>query len=142
MLTLNLKSMYLCSRAVIPHMIEAGGGSIVSTSSAPALTGNSSGTHAYIAAKGGVVALGRLIAHTWGRQGIRSNVILPGITDSHMSDRIEQAAARSTALGRIGRVDEVAKVALFFASDDSSYVTGETVFIDGGAHVWRPAQPG
>ncbi len=140
MMALNVKSAYLCSKAVIPHMVANGGGSIISTSSAPALTGHTSGTHAYVVAKGGIVSLGKLIAHTWGRQGIRSNVILPGLIDSHTSGNLSDTANRVTALGRLGSMDEVAKVALFFASDESAYVTGETLLIDGGAAVWREAQ--
>src|SRR5262249_34877950 len=110
-----------------------------SSSSSPALSGHTARTHAYVVAKGGVVTLGKLIAHSWGEHGIRSNVILPGLTDSHFPERLVATAERVTALKRLGKVEEGAQVALFLASDDSSYVTGETILVDGGAAVTRAA---
>jgi NAD(P)-dependent dehydrogenase (short-subunit alcohol dehydrogenase family) len=141
MLALNLKSAFLVCKAVLPHMLTSGGGSIISSSSSPAILGNTPGQHAYVMAKAGVVAMGKLIASTWGRQGIRSNVVVPGLTDSHMNPALADWAAGVTAMGRIGGVDEVASVALFLASDDASYVSGETIMVDGGAAVWRGGGP-
>ena len=132
---LNARSGYLCSQAVIPHMVRQHSGSLIFSSSAPALTGRSSASHAYLIAKGAVLTMSKLIAATWGKDGIRSNVILPGITDSHTNAQVEEAARRATALGRIGSVDEVATVALFFASDESSFVSGESILVDGGAAI-------
>ncbi len=141
MLRLNLTSAWLCCRAVIPVMVAQGGGAIVLTSSSAGLLGNTPRAHAYAVAKGGVIAMGKVIASTWGRRGVRCNVVVPGLTDSYRGPALEAWAADVTALGRIGTVEEVARVAAFLASDDAAFVSGETLLVDGGAAVWRGEGP-
>ncbi len=136
-LRLNLTSVYLCCRHVLPHMIAAGRGSIISTATGAAADVHESGDgfHPYVVAKAGVVVLSRLIAQRYGRFGIRSNVIAPGIVDSWWTEAIEKRAIEGTLLGRIGSVEDVANVGLFLASDAASYVTGEEIRLDGGARL-------
>lgn len=137
MINNNLKSVFLCCRAVLPHMIAAGGGSIINTGSISALVGVT-GADAYTAAKGGVVSLTRVLAVRYGAKGIRVNCIAPGSVATPMmkgyadNPDIAPKIARKIPLGRLGDPAEVARVALFLASDDSSYVTGVIIPVDGG----------
>lgn len=140
-LGVNLKGVYLCARAAIPRMRALGGGSIVNMASVngfwvePALG-------AYCAAKGGVINLTRSIALENGRYGIRCNCICPGYIDTGMAQRYfeiqdDPAAARVEAgrmhaLGRIGRPEEVAAMALFLCSDESGFCTAAPFVVDGG----------
>jgi NAD(P)-dependent dehydrogenase (short-subunit alcohol dehydrogenase family) len=147
-LGVNLKGVYLCARAAIPRMRALGGGSIVNMASVngfwvePALA-------AYCAAKGGVINLTRAIALENGRFGIRCNCICPGYVDTGMAQRYfeiqaDPAAARAEAgrlhaLGRIGRPEEVAAMALFLCSDESSFCTAQPFVVDGGLSAGVPA---
>ena len=135
---LNLTTVYLMCRAVLPHMIAAGKGAIISMGTGGALDIHEAGidNHHYNAAKAGLVTLSRMMARNYGRSGIRSNVIIPGTIASWPSQRIIEHAERRSALKRIGTVEEVADAALFLASDASSFITGEELRLDGGAHVW------
>ena len=134
----NLRAIHLGCKATIPHMIRQGGGSIINTASV--LSVGAEPTYAaYIASKGGVVALTRSIAYDYGKYRIRANALCPGITGSppalaslqqhpkEMSRLLEK-----TVLGRIADPKEIAFGALFLASDESSYVTGSCLFVDGG----------
>jgi NAD(P)-dependent dehydrogenase (short-subunit alcohol dehydrogenase family) len=135
-LTVNLKSMYLCCKYAIPEMIKAGGGSVVNTASAAGLMGTS--FHAYSASKGGMIALSRSIATTYAPQNVRSNVICPGFIETPMtaeisgSQRLLQAYLENTPLHRAGRAIDVAYMALYLASDEAAFVTGGVFVIDGG----------
>jgi NAD(P)-dependent dehydrogenase (short-subunit alcohol dehydrogenase family) len=135
-LTVNLKSMYLCCKYVIPEMITAGGGSIVNTASAAGLIG--SNYHAYSASKGGMIALSRSIATTYAPQNIRSNVICPGFIDTPMvaeiasSPRLLQAYLEAAPLHRAGKPLDIAYMALYLASDEAAFVTGGVFVVDGG----------
>lgn len=132
---INLTSVFLCSKAVLPVMIAQGRGSIISSSSA-ASGARTENFHPYATAKGGVLTLSKLMAKRYGPLGIRSNCIVPGIINSWDAERLaERAKDGKIPLGRIGTVEEVAKAALFFASDDSSFVSGEDVWLDGGARL-------
>ncbi len=147
-LGVNLKGVYLCARAAIPRMRALGGGSIVNMASVngfwvePALG-------AYCAAKGGVINLTRALALENGKDGIRCNCICPGYIDTGMAQRYFEiqddpdaarvVAGRMHALGRIGRPEEVANVALFLASDESSFCTAVPFIVDGGLSAGVPA---
>lgn len=133
----SLKSTYLCSKLVLPHMIRAGNGSIINISSINALLG----IHltAYTAAKGGLLALSRLLAVHYGRKGVRVNVICPGSIETEgvkpefeRNPSLKENLTRLTQLGRIGKPEEIAYCALYLASDESSFTTGATFIIDGG----------
>jgi NAD(P)-dependent dehydrogenase (short-subunit alcohol dehydrogenase family) len=146
-LGVNLKGVYLCARAAIPRMRALGRGSIVNMASVngfwvePALA-------AYCTAKGGVINLTRAIALENGRDGIRCNCICPGYIDTGMAQRYfeiqdDPAAARVEAgrlhaLGRIGRPEEVAAMALFLCSDEASFCTAGAFVVDGGLSAGVP----
>jgi len=140
-LAVTLKSVYLLSHEVIPHMAHTGGGSIINTGSGWSLRGGPRAV-AYCAAKGGVVNLTRAMAIDHGRQNIRVNCVCPGDIDTPMlaaecqqlgKDRnqfITEAADRP--LGRIGTTGDVADAVLFLASDMSKWITGAQLVVDGG----------
>lgn len=137
----NLKGTYLMSKFVLPAMITQGGGVIINNSSGWGITGGNEAA-SYCAAKGGVVLLTKAMAIDHGRQGIRVNCICPGDVDTPMlpadakfrkiewKDYLAEASKRP--LGRIGTPDEIARAALFLATDDSSFITGAVLAVDGG----------
>jgi NAD(P)-dependent dehydrogenase (short-subunit alcohol dehydrogenase family) len=134
---LNLSSHYFATRHALPLMIAGGGGSIVTVASVNALW--SIGEFGYSAAKAGLISLTRNIAVTYGSKGVRANVICPGTVESEAGgdywDRKVGGRERLLAwypLGRLGRPEDVASMALYLASDESSFVTGATMVIDGG----------
>jgi len=137
----NVGGTWLWAKAAIPHMRVAGGGSILTVSSQMALAGGRSNS-AYIAAKGALLSLTRTMALDFAADGIRVNALVPGAVDTPLLARglarnadPQAAAERSRqrhALGRFGRVEEVARAALFLACADSSFTTGTSLAIDGG----------
>ncbi len=135
---ITLKSMYLMSRAALPHMLARGSGSIVNTASVAGLVG-SRNFSAYAAAKGGVVALTKSMATDFGKQGIRVNCIAPGPIDTPAIAELKKNPdwlafqMNRLLLDHLGRPEDVAHAALFLASDESSFVTGSTLLVDGGA---------
>jgi NAD(P)-dependent dehydrogenase (short-subunit alcohol dehydrogenase family) len=135
-LDVNLKGTYLGCKYGIPAMTA--GGSIINMTSIAALRAGKDNTDAYAASKGGVLSLTRFIAVEHGARGIRCNCIAPGTIDTPMTAAsYEQPGIRQywhdhTALRRVGRPEEVARVALFLASDESSYITGQVLVVDGG----------
>jgi len=140
-MAVNVKSIYLLSREVIPHMQKAGGRTIINTASGWGLAG---GTKAavYCASKGAVVLLTKAMAIDHGPQKIRVNCICPGDTDTGMLREEAQqlgeensrflAEAAKRPLGRVGTPQEIAQAALYLASDASSFVTGTALVVDGG----------
>ncbi len=130
----NLNSVFLCSRHCRPLMEERGGGSIINTASANALVAVP-GADAYTAAKGGVVSLTRVMAITLAPR-IRVNCICPGVVRTpmvkSMLDVLEDYMVQQIPLKRVAEPEEIARVALFLASDESSYVTGAVIPVDGG----------
>lgn len=135
---INLKGVFLGMKYAIPHMLKVGGGSIINTSSMAAIVAFPL-MSAYCASKGGVSALTRLTAAEYAGQNIRCNAILPGAIDTGMTkglpaDYIAGAVA-ATPAGRIGTPEEIAGLALFLASDESSFITGTCTPVDGGYTV-------
>ena len=136
-IAINLRSMYLTAKYGIPEMIKSGGGSIINTASIAALIGSDS-AHAYTAAKGGMVALSRALAVEFGPKNIRVNCICPGAIDTPMIAPVIDPLKKSgqpfmtSPIRRLGRPEDIANCALYLASDESSFVTGATLVVDGG----------
>jgi NAD(P)-dependent dehydrogenase (short-subunit alcohol dehydrogenase family) len=136
-MAINLKSVFWVTKHGIPHLQRAGGGSIVMMGSVSALAGFTRAQDAYTAAKGALISLTRSLAIQFARDGIRCNVIHPGIVDTPLQAPYLTASLRkefeaSIPLGRIAEPREIAQVALFLASDESSYMTGAELVVDGG----------
>ncbi len=135
-LAVNLTSTFLMSRAAIPRMVESGGGAIVNISSGAGITGMNRNP-AYVAAKGGVIALTRALALDHGDQGIRVNCIAPGailtplMRRNRTPEEIESMARRSL-VGRLGDPRDIAATAAFLCSEDGAYVNGEVITVSGG----------
>ncbi len=134
----NLKGVWLGCKYGIPAMLTSGGGSIVNVASFVALMGAATAQIAYTASKGGVLAMTREIAVEYGRQNIRANSLCPGPIGTPMLEELmsdpERKARRMVhiPMGRLGQAEELAKAALFLASDDSSFMTGAQLVVDGG----------
>ena len=130
----NLYSCFYTSRAALPWMVKQKKGSIVNVSSLAGLRGIA-GQSNYCASKAGVIALTSTLSEEMGRKGIRVNAVAPGYIDTEMltASHIDVSAAKSsTALRRVGTPADVASVVAFLASDESAYITGEVIRIDGG----------
>jgi NAD(P)-dependent dehydrogenase (short-subunit alcohol dehydrogenase family) len=135
-LRVNLSGPFYMSRAVAPLMVETGGGSIVNISSVSAEIGSVE-RGPYSASKAGLLGLTRVLATELGQRGVRVNAILPGPVETKLSDdayttEIEAAFVGRTALNRRGRPGELAAAVLFLAGDESSYMTGQSLVVDGG----------
>jgi NAD(P)-dependent dehydrogenase (short-subunit alcohol dehydrogenase family) len=134
----NLRGVWLCCKYGIPAMLESGGGSIINVASFVALVGAATPQIAYTASKGGVLSMTREIAVEYARRGIRVNALCPGpIETPLMAELLADPARRQRRLvhipmGRFGKADEIARAALFLASDDSSLMTGASLVVDAG----------
>lgn len=135
----NLKSVYLCCRAALRHMVPAGRGSIVNIASFVAVMGSATSQISYTASKGGVLAMSRELGVQFARQGIRVNALCPGPVNTPLLAELfakdpERAARRMVhvPMGRFGEADEVAAVVAFLASDDASFITAASYLVDGG----------
>jgi NAD(P)-dependent dehydrogenase (short-subunit alcohol dehydrogenase family) len=134
---INLKGVFLGIKYAIPELIKAGGGAIINTSSLLGLKGQKY-VSAYNASKAGVVMLTQNASLEYGKYNIRVNAIAPGVIDTAIIDHWKQnerkwpIISRANALGRIGTPDEVANAVLFLASDESSFISGTTLSVDGG----------
>jgi len=137
-LNVTLKGAFRCCRAVLPHMLQRGSGAILFTASYLAFVALP-GMLAYCVAKGGVLQLARGLAVEHSPKGIRVNVIAPGPVDTPVMDAVRDVpgfidgVVAKTLVGRLARSEEIAKVAVFLASEDASYVTGSVVTVDGGS---------
>ena len=135
----NLKSVFLCCKHGIPHLIENGGGSVINTASFVATMGSATSQISYTASKGGVLALSRELGIEFARRGVRVNALCPGPVNTPLLQELfakdPVAAARRLVhvpAGRFAEVREVSNAALFLASDESSYVNASTFMVDGG----------
>jgi NAD(P)-dependent dehydrogenase (short-subunit alcohol dehydrogenase family) len=135
----NLRSVFLCCKHGIPHLLEAGGGSVVNTASFVALMGAATPQISYTASKGGVLALSRELGVEFAKRGLRVNALCPGPVDTPLLREMfakdpEKAARRMVhvPMGRFGRAEEIANAALFLASDEASFVNAAAFVVDGG----------
>jgi len=135
---INYRGHVACAHAAVPHMIEAGSGKIVFIASDAGRVG-SSGEAIYSGAKGAVIAFSKALARETARKGINVNCVAPGLTDTPMlaqvsegNEKLMGAIIRSIPLGRVGTPQEVANAALFMASADADYITGQTLSVNGG----------
>ena len=137
MLAVNLKGVFLCSKAVLPHMKEQGYGKIVNMSSGTFFNGRENLVH-YVASKGGVIAFTRVLAREAGPSGITVNSIAPGLTASETEEHdMEQFAARipNRAIKRIEMPEDLVGAGIFFVSSESDFISGQTLVVDGGVAV-------
>lgn len=134
-LATNLTSAYLCTKAALRPMLRAKSGRIVTISSVSGLAGNP-GQANYAASKAGVIGFSKSVAKEVGSRGITVNVVAPGFIATDMTDalgdEVTDRAVEQISLGRLGRPEEVASVVGYLASDDASYITGQTIVVDGG----------
>jgi len=135
----NLKSVFLCCKHGIPHLIEAGGGSVINTASFVASMGSATSQISYTASKGGVLSLSRELGVEFARRGVRVNALAPGPVNTPLLQELfakdPVAAARRLVhvpAGRFAEVREIAAAALFLASDEATYVNATNFLVDGG----------
>lgn len=137
-IAVNIRSLLLCSKYALPHLVSGGGGVIVNISSAVALIGMP-GLAVYSATKGAIIAMTRTIAAEYASKGVRANVICPGgietpiyLEDLAKNPQAVRKSVEQIPAGRVGKPEEIAQAMLFLASDASSYMTGAVVPVDGG----------
>jgi 3-oxoacyl-[acyl-carrier protein] reductase len=138
LISVNLKGVFLCTRAAAPHLIRSGGGAILNASSVVGLYGNFGQTN-YVASKAGVIGMTRTWARELGRFGIRVNAVAPGFIATEMvkamPEKIIASMVQRTPLGRMGTPEDVANAYAWLASDEASYVSGAVLSVDGGIVV-------
>ncbi len=134
-ISVNLKGVFLCSRAVVPHMIRQGSGVILNASSVVGLYGNFGQTN-YAATKAGVIAFARTWSRELAKYGIRVNAVAPGFIATEMvkkmPEKVVQGMVAHTPLGRMGTPEDVAEAYAWLASDAASFITGAVLSVDGG----------
>ena len=135
----NLRSVFLCCKHGIPHLLESGGGSVINTASFVAVMGSATSQISYTASKGGVLALSRELGVEFAKRGVRVNALCPGPVDTPLLRELYAAdpvAAQRrlvhVPMGRFAHADEIANAVLFLASDESSYVNATEFLVDGG----------
>ena len=135
-ISVNLKGVFTCTRAVVPHMIQGGGGAILNASSVVGLYGNFGQTN-YVAAKAGVIGMTKVWARELGKHQIRVNAVAPGFIATEMirqmPEKAQQAMVGHTPLGRVGEPEDIANAYVFLASNQASFITGAVLSVDGGA---------
>ncbi len=135
----NLRSVFLCCKHGIPHLLEGSGGSVINTASFVAVMGSATSQISYTASKGGVLAMSRELGVEFAKRGVRVNALCPGPVDTpllrelYAADPVEaQRRMVHVPMGRFAQPDEIANAVLFLASDESSYVNATTFLVDGG----------
>jgi NAD(P)-dependent dehydrogenase (short-subunit alcohol dehydrogenase family) len=141
MLNITLKGVYLCSKYVLPHMMKVKKGVVINTSSTDGLIGQG-GYDSYTAAKGGIISMTRSMAVYYSQFNIRVNTICPGfvhteVIDPWMKDPAARSAIESLHLTRVGKPEDIAKFAVYLASDDAEFITGGIFPIDGGSTAFK-----
>jgi NAD(P)-dependent dehydrogenase (short-subunit alcohol dehydrogenase family) len=137
----NLTGAFLFAQAAGRFMLKAGSGSIINIASVAGMRSSTHGPHyaGYVASKAGLMGLTRELAASWGPSGIRVNAIAPGFYHSRLADpvieHVEPEIKRRNPIPRVGAAGELKGVAVFLASDASSYITGQTIVVDGGASI-------
>ncbi len=136
-MAINLKSVFWVTKYGIPHLRKAGGGSIINVGSVSALAGFTRAQDAYTAAKGALISLTKSLAIQFAKDNIRCNIIHPGIVETpmqapYLTEALRKEFQTGIPLGRIAHPRDIANVALFLASDESSYMTGAELVVDGG----------
>jgi NAD(P)-dependent dehydrogenase (short-subunit alcohol dehydrogenase family) len=140
---INLKGVFLCCQAVAKKMIEQGGGKIINISSAAGILGEQ-GFLPYCVSKAGVMTLTRILAYEWSKYNILVNAIAPGLVAGGMNTPIlnkeilVSGLTQQVPLKRLGKPEEIVKIALFLASEESSYINGTTIVADGGMTGYHP----
>jgi len=140
-LDVNLTGCFLFAQAAGREMLRNNSGSIINIASISGLTSSANGPFyaGYVASKAGLIGLTRELAASWGRRGIRVNAIAPGFFHSRLADAVidiyERAIQENNVIPRIGAEGELKGITVFLASDASSYVTGQTIAVDGGMTV-------
>lgn len=132
----DLTSVFLCTRIAIPHILKNEWGRIINISSTSGMTGGTSGAH-YAAAKGGVLAFTKALSNEFSRYGITVNAIVPSKIETDMlwgalDEKGKEKLLKKIPVGRFGKPEEIASLALFLASDDAGYITGESIVASGG----------
>jgi 3-oxoacyl-[acyl-carrier protein] reductase len=134
-LNVNLKGVFNCTQAVVPHMVTRGYGKIINTSSVSGIYGNVGQTN-YAATKSAVVGMTKTWAKELGRKGVNVNAVAPGFTKTSMVEKMPEKVIQHmqsiVSLPRLGEVEDIANAYLFLASDESSYITGHVLHVDGG----------
>jgi 3-oxoacyl-[acyl-carrier protein] reductase len=136
MLAVHLKGTFLCSRAVIEHMLDRGSGCIINIASTSGISGGTSGAH-YAAAKGGVIAFTRSLGKELARHGVRVNAVAPSKIETDMLQGVDTQEARTQLInkipvGRLGKPEDIAEVVAFLVSERASYIVGEIIVASGG----------
>ncbi len=138
LMAVNLKGVFLCCRAVFPQMKKQGKGKIINLTSETAFTGSNNLIH-YVTSKGGIISFTRALAGEVGQYGICVNAIGPGFTDSESSrsltDDITRYDVSLTPLGRLEQPEDLVGALVFLASDESDFITGQTLVVDGGRYM-------
>jgi 3-oxoacyl-[acyl-carrier protein] reductase len=137
-ISVNLKGVFLCTQAAVPHLIRAGGGAILNASSVVGLYGNFGQTN-YVASKAGVIGMTRTWSRELGKHQIRVNAVAPGFIATEMVQSMPQHVIQSmvqrTPLGRMGTPEDVAGAYAWLASDEAAFVSGAVLSVDGGIVV-------
>lgn len=139
-LNVNMRGVMMGTRLAIPHMLRAGGGSIINTASDSGLAGDIARV-AYGTSKGAVITFTKYVAVQYGRQGIRSNAIAPGVIMTEQMKKLPVLAEtirRHVVTPRLGIPEDIAALAAFLAADESAYITGQTICCDGGHLAHQP----
>lgn len=145
LMNVNVKSVLLGSRFAIPHMIKAGGGSIINTASMAAFAADTLRS-AYGASKAAVVNLTRYIAEQYGKDSIRCNGVAPGLiltpaAEKNLPEEVRDIFMKFNALPYHGEADDIGYTVLFLASDESKFITGQTIQVEGGHYIANPTTP-
>jgi 3-oxoacyl-[acyl-carrier protein] reductase len=134
-LDINLKGSFICTQKAFKHMMKARSGSIINIASVIGLMGNA-GQANYAASKGGMIAFTKSCAKEFASRNVRVNAVAPGFIETEMtatlSDEVKASYGNAIPLGKMGSPDDVARLCLFLASEDSAYITGQTIAVDGG----------